>query len=154
MRMLQKYAVRCGGGRNHRFGLDDGILIKDNHIAACGSLGATVEKARAAAPHGLRIEVECDSQAQVREAIDAGADAVLLDNMSPEEAAAACRWIDGRALIEISGGVSLDTVRALAETGADFVSIGRLTHSAPAIDIGLDFAPLAKTRRRATPLEA
>src|SRR5262249_6316133 len=146
MRLLQKYAVRCGGGRNHRFGLDDGILIKDNHIAACGSLGAAVAQARAAAPHGLRVQVEGDNRGQVREALDAGADAILLDNMKPDEARAACELIDGRALVEISGGVSLQTVRALAESGADFVSIGRLTNSAPAIDIGLDFAPVAKPR--------
>jgi nicotinate-nucleotide pyrophosphorylase (carboxylating) len=138
MRLLQKYAVRMGGGRNHRFALDDGILIKDNHIAACGSLRAAVERARAAAPHGMRIEVECDRLTQVREALDAGADIVLLDNMTPKQVDEASRHVAGKALIEVSGGVTLETVRAYAESGADLISVGRLTHSARAIDIGLD----------------
>ncbi len=139
MRLLQKYAVRCGGGRNHRFGLDDGVLVKDNHVAACGSVAAAVRAARASVPHSLRVEVECDRIAQVEEALRAGADAILLDNMTPEQVRAAVRRIDGRAIVEVSGGVNLDTVRAYAESGADLVSIGRLTHSVRAVDVGLDF---------------
>ena len=138
LRLLQKYAVRCGGGRNHRFGLDDGILIKDNHIVGAGSVRLAVQRARAAASHGLRIEVECDRLAQVREAIRAGADILLLDNMSPKQVARCFGEIDGRALVEVSGGLTLDTVRAYAEAGAGMLSVGALTHSAPAIDIGLD----------------
>ena len=138
LRLLQKYAVRCGGGRNHRFGLDDGILIKDNHIVGAGSVRLAVQRARAAASHGLRIEVECDRLAQVREAIRAGADILLLDNMSPKQVARCFGEIDGRALVEVSGGLTLETVRAYAEAGAGMLSVGALTHSAPAIDIGLD----------------
>jgi nicotinate-nucleotide pyrophosphorylase (carboxylating) len=146
LRLLQKYAVRCGGGRNHRFGLDDGVLVKDNHIAACGSVAEAVRAARRAVPHSLRIEVECDRTSQVDEALRAGADAILLDNMTPAEVRAAVRRIDGRALVEVSGGVSLDTVRAYAESGADLVSIGRLTHSVRAVDVGLDFLSRARAR--------
>jgi nicotinate-nucleotide pyrophosphorylase (carboxylating) len=149
LRLLEKYAVRMGGGRNHRFGLDDGILIKDNHLAACGSVRDAVSRARANAPHGLRIEVECDRLAQVREALAAGADAILLDNMSPGEVRAAVGLIAGGALVEVSGGVDLDSVRAYAEAGPDVISIGRLTHSAPAVDIALEIAP-ARTRAAAT----
>lgn len=138
LRVLEKYAVRVGGGSNHRFGLDDGVLIKDNHVVACGSVREAVRRALAHAPHGLRVEVECDRLAQVREAIDAGARIVLLDNMRPEQVAAAVEWIAGRALVEVSGGVDLDTVRSFAEAGADLISVGRLTHSAPAVDIALD----------------
>ena len=138
LRLLQKYAVRCGGGRNHRFGLDDGILIKDNHIVGAGSVRLAVQRARASATHGLRVEVECDRLAQVREAIRAGADILLLDNMTPKQVARCFSEIDGRALVEVSGGLSLATVRAYAEAGAGMLSVGALTHSAPAIDIGLD----------------
>lgn len=138
LRSLQKYAVRCGGGRNHRFGLDDGVLIKDNHIVGAGSVTAAVRSARAAVPHGLRVEVECDELAQVREAVRGGADIVLLDNMTPKQVERCVAWIAGRALVEVSGGLTLETVRAYAEAGADLLSVGRLTHSAPAIDIGLD----------------
>ncbi|MFM7141206.1 MAG: carboxylating nicotinate-nucleotide diphosphorylase [Alphaproteobacteria bacterium] len=148
LRLLQKYAVRCGGGRNHRFGLDDGVLIKDNHVAACGSVAAAIRSARAAVPHSLRVEVECDRMSQVEGALRAGADAILLDNMTPAEVAAAVRRIDGRALVEVSGGVNLDTVRAHAESGADLVSIGRLTHSVRAVDVGLDFLSRQAGRRR------
>jgi nicotinate-nucleotide pyrophosphorylase (carboxylating) len=148
LRMLEKYAVRMGGGRNHRFGLDDGILIKDNHVAVCGSVRDAVRRARARAPHGLRIEVECDRLAQVREALAAGADAILLDNMEPAEVAAAVRLVERRALVEVSGGVDLESVRAYAEAGPDLISIGRLTHSAPAVDIALDVVPAASVRRR------
>lgn len=139
LRLLQKYAVRCGGGRNHRFGLDDGVLVKDNHIAACGSVAAAIRAARDSVPHSLKIEVECERMAQVEAALRAGADAILLDNMTPREVRAAVHRIGGRAIVEVSGGVSLDTVRAYAESGADIVSIGRLTHSVRAVDVGLDF---------------
>lgn len=149
MRLLQKYAVRCGGGRNHRFGLDDGVLVKDNHVAACGSVAAAVRAARAAVPHSLRVEVECDRLSQVDEALRAGADAILLDNMTPAEVRAAVRRIDGRAIVEVSGGVNLDTVRAYAESGADLVSVGRLTHSVRAVDVGLDFLARRPARGRA-----
>jgi len=138
LRLLQKYAVRMGGGRNHRFGLDDGVLVKDNHVAACGSLREAVERARAAAPMGLRIEVECDQLEQIGEALAGGADVILLDNMRPDQVRAARTLVGKRALLEVSGGVTLETVRALAENGPDFISVGRLTHSAPAIDLGLD----------------
>lgn len=138
LRLLQKYAVRCGGGRNHRFGLDDGILIKDNHIVGAGSVRVAVQRARAAASHGLRVEVECDRLSQVREALRAGADILLLDNMAPKQVARCFSEIDGRALVEVSGGLNLETVRAYAEAGAGMLSVGALTHSAPAIDIGLD----------------
>jgi nicotinate-nucleotide pyrophosphorylase (carboxylating) len=150
LRLLQKYAVRMGGGRNHRFGLDDGVLVKDNHVAACGSLRAAVERARAAAPMGLRIEAECDRLEQIGDALAGGADLILLDNMRPDQVRAARKLVGRRALLEVSGGVTLDTVRALAEAGPDFISVGRLTHSAPAIDLGLDLrARRATTRRRA-----
>lgn len=138
LRLLQKYAVRCGGGRNHRFGLDDGILIKDNHIVGAGSVRLAVQRARSAAAHGLRIEVECDRLSQVREALRASADIILLDNMTPRQVARCFSEIDGQALVEVSGGLTLATVRAYAEAGAGMLSVGALTHSAPAIDIGLD----------------
>lgn len=141
LRLLQKYAVRMGGGHNHRFGLDDGVLIKDNHIAACGSVRAAVEHARANAPMGLRVEVEVDRLEQIGDALAGGAELILLDNMRPDEVRAARKLVGRRALLEASGGVTLETVRALAEAGPDFISIGRLTHSAPAIDLGLDLRP-------------
>lgn len=147
LRLLQKYAVRMGGGRNHRFGLDDGVLIKDNHVAACGSVRAAVERARQLAPMGLRIEVEVDRLEQIGDALAGGADLILLDNMRPDEVRAARKLVGRGALLEVSGGVTLDTVRALAEAGPDFVSVGRLTHSAPAIDLGLDL----RARRMARP---
>lgn len=151
LRLLQKYAVRMGGGRNHRFGLDDAVLIKDNHVAACGSVRAAVERARRLAPMGLRIEVEVDRLEQIGDALAGGADLILLDNMGPEEVRAARQLVGRRALLEVSGGVSLDTVRELAEAGPDFISVGRLTHSAPAIDLGLDLraasGPAARARR-------
>jgi nicotinate-nucleotide pyrophosphorylase (carboxylating) len=137
LRVLEKYAVRMGGGANHRLGLDDGVLIKDNHITAAGGVAAAVRAARAGAPHTLRIQVECAAPAQVDEALGAGADAVLLDNMSVEQIAAAVRHIAGRALIEASGGVTLSSIRAIAETGVDLISVGALTHSAPAIDLSM-----------------
>ncbi|MBI3910605.1 MAG: carboxylating nicotinate-nucleotide diphosphorylase [Armatimonadetes bacterium] len=138
MRLLAKYAVRCGGGANHRFGLSDGILIKDNHIAAAGSVTTAVQRARRFAPHLARIEVEAERLAQVEEALAAGAEAILLDNMPLDrlrEAVALCR---GRALTEASGGITEENVRAVAETGVDFISIGALTHSSRALDLSLE----------------
>ena len=138
LRALEKYAVRCGGGVNHRFGLDDAILIKDNHVAACGGAGPAVRRARAAAGHLLMIEVEVDGLAQLDEALAEGPDVVLLDNFSLEDLREAVRRAGGRVRLEASGGVRLDTVRAIAETGVDVISVGALTHSAPVLDIGLD----------------
>lgn len=138
LRLLEKYAVRVGGGTNHRFGLDDGVLIKDNHLAAAGGVRAAVGVAKDRAPHGLRIEVEVTDLQGVRDALEAGADAILLDNMTPEMAAEAVALVDGRALLEASGGMNLDTVRSYAETGVDLVSVGALTHSAGSIDISLE----------------
>lgn len=138
-RHLDKYAVSCGGGQNHRIGLYDGVLIKDNHIAIAGSVTLAVERARATTPLLTKIEVECDTIAQVKEAVAAGADMVLLDNMAPEtlrEGVAIARAAG--TLTEASGNVSLETVRTIAETGVDYISVGKLTHSAPAVDIGLD----------------
>ena len=141
LRIFDKRAVADGGGVNHRFGLDDGILIKDNHIAVAGGVRAAVNSARAQAPFGLRIEVEVESEAQLREAIAAGADIVLLDNRTPAEISrlvSVCRAENPRVRIEASGGVTLETVRAFAETGVDFVSVGALTHSVRASDVSLD----------------
>ena len=138
LRVLEKYAVRVGGGSNHRFGLDDGILIKDNHIAAGGGIGAAVRRAKRGAPHGLKVEVEVADVDGLREAVDAGADAVLLDNMSPEEVSAAVSEAAGRMLLEASGGVSLANIGAYADTGVDLVSVGALTHSAGSVDVALE----------------
>jgi nicotinate-nucleotide pyrophosphorylase (carboxylating) len=142
-RLLEKYAVRCGGGRNHRFGLFDMVLIKDNHLAAVAkekpnATAAAVKRARERYPK-LRIEVEADTLEQVEQAADAGADIILLDNMTPADLRAAVEIVRGRAKTEASGGVSLASVRLIAETGVDFISAGALTHSARAVDIGLDF---------------
>lgn len=137
MRVLEKYAVRVGGCANHRAGLDDGILIKENHIAAAGGIAAAVQRARAGAPHGLRIEIECEDLAGVDAALAAGVDAILLDNMSIDELAAAVRHIGGRVAVEASGGVTLDNVRAVAATGVDIISVGALTHSVAAIDLSM-----------------
>jgi nicotinate-nucleotide pyrophosphorylase (carboxylating) len=139
LRTLEKYAVRCGGGRNHRIGLYDAILIKDNHLAAGGGVRETVARARANAPHTMRVEVECKTLDEVGEAVEAGADIILLDNMPPATLTEAVRRIAGRALTEASGGINLNTVRAVAETGVGLISVGALTHSAPALDISLDF---------------
>ena len=139
-RSLEKEAVRHGGGRNHRFGLSDGILIKDNHIAAAGSIKAAVRRAREGAPHTLRIEIEVESIGQLDEAIAAGADIVLLDNFTLDMLREAVAIGKGRVVLEASGGVSLETVRAIAETGVDFVSCGALTHSARAIDLTMEFS--------------
>jgi len=138
LRTLEKYAVRCGGGVNHRFGLDDAILIKDNHIAACGGVGQALTRARAAAGHTIKVEVEVDSLDQLEEALRYDPDVIMLDNFGPEELAAAVAITAGRAVLEASGGVNLQTVRALAETGVDVISVGALTHSASVLDIGLD----------------
>lgn len=135
LRHLQKYAVTCGGGQNHRMGLYDAVLIKDNHIAVAGGVKAAVDAAKAS---GLSIEVEVDTLAQLDEAIAAGADIILLDNMSNDQLREAVARTAGRATLEASGNVSLETIRAIAETGVDVISVGKLTHSAVAVDIGLD----------------
>ena len=140
LRALEKYAVRCGGGVNHRFGLDDAILIKDNHIAACGSIGEAVRRAKAAAGHLMKVEVEIDELGQLEEALKYGPDVVMLDNFSLADLAEAVGRAAGRAVLEASGGVTLETVRAIAETGVDVISVGALTHSASVLDIGLDAA--------------
>mgnify|MGYP001600927697 CR=1 FL=1 len=140
LRALEKYAVRCGGGMNHRFGLDDAILIKDNHIAACGSVGEAVRRARAAAGHLMKVEVEIDGLDQLEEALKYGPDVIMLDNFSLDDLAEAVRRAKGRAVLEASGGVSLETVRGVAEAGVDVISVGALTHSASALDVGLDAA--------------
>lgn len=138
LRALEKYAVRCGGGVNHRFGLDDAILIKDNHVAACGSVGEAVRRARAFAGHLTKVEVEVDSLAQLDEALGEGPDVIMLDNFSLADLAEAVRRTAGRIPLEASGGVNLETVRAIAETGVDVISVGALTHSVGVLDIGLD----------------
>jgi len=139
LRVLEKYAVRCGGGMNHRFGLDDAVLIKDNHIAAAGSIGAAIERVRAGAAHMLKIEVEAETLAQLEEALSLGVDTILLDNMTLDELRRAVALTKGRAVLEASGGVTLATVRAIAETGVDYISSGAITHSAPSLDVALDF---------------
>ena len=136
LRLLEKHAVVCGGGRNHRAGLDDGVLVKDNHLRAAGSIRAAVESLRATTD--LPIEVECDTFEQVSEALDAGVDAILLDNMTLDELRAAVVLAAGRARLEASGGVTLENVRAIAETGVDEISVGALTHSARSLDVSLE----------------
>ena len=139
-RRLEKYAVRCGGGLNHRMNLSSGVLIKDNHLASAdGDVMLAVKRARAVAPAGIKVEVECDNLDQVAVALAAGADVIMLDNMGLTDLREAVRMIDRRAVTEASGGVRLDTVRSIAETGVDWISVGALTHSAPALDLGLDF---------------
>jgi len=138
LRALEKYAVRCGGGVNHRFGLDDAILIKDNHIAACGSLGEAVRRAKAFSGHTMKVEVEVDSLLQLQEALASDPDVIMLDNFTVEDLREAVRATAGRVILEASGGVELHTVRAIAETGVDVISVGALTHSARVLDIGLD----------------
>lgn len=142
-RQLEKYAVRAGGGTNHRLDLQAGVLIKDNHLAALGGdIAGAISRARELAAPGTPVEVECDSINQVRDALDAGADWVLLDNMTVEQLEACVALCRGRAITEASGGVSLETVRRIAETGVDRISVGALTHSAPALDLALDFEAL------------
>ncbi|HEX2553438.1 MAG TPA: carboxylating nicotinate-nucleotide diphosphorylase [Microvirga sp.] len=140
LRVLEKHAVACGGGLNHRLGLDGGVMIKDNHIAVCGSIAAAVERARRTLPVLTKLEVECDRLDQVREALAAGADVIMLDNMSLDAMREAVRLVDGRVPLEASGGIRIDTIRAVAETGVTYISTSKITQSAPAIDIGLDEA--------------
>ena len=141
LRALEKYAVRCGGGFNHRFGLDDAILIKDNHIAVAGGISCVLERARARAGHLVKIEIEVDTLAQLREVLDTGlADAVLLDNMDPATLSEAVRMAQGRVVLEASGRVALDAIGGIAATGVDYVSSGALTHSASNFDVALDIA--------------
>lgn len=140
LRIVQKYAVRCGGGRNHRLGLDDAILIKDNHIAIAGDIKTAIQQAQKFAGHLIPIEVEVDTLEQLEQALDAGVSLVLLDNMSPETLSQAVTMCQGRAKTEASGGITPETVQAAASTGVDFIAIGYLTHSTTALDIGLDFS--------------
>ena len=139
LRLLDKYAARMGGAQNHRMRLDDGMLIKDNHVAVNGGVAAAVARARAAAT-GLQLQVEVDRLEQIEPALEAGAERLLLDNMNPEQLRVAVALVAGRVPTEASGGVGLDTIRSIAESGVTFVSVGRITQSAPAVDIGLDFA--------------
>jgi nicotinate-nucleotide pyrophosphorylase (carboxylating) len=136
-RVLEKYAVRMGGCSNHRGGLDDGILIKENHITAAGGVAAAVHAARAGAPHTVKVEIECTNMEEIDAALGAAADAILLDNMTVEQIRAAVRHIAGRVAVEASGGVTLDNVRAIAECGVDLISVGALTHSVAAIDLSM-----------------
>ncbi|HEY8313445.1 MAG TPA: carboxylating nicotinate-nucleotide diphosphorylase [Candidatus Baltobacteraceae bacterium] len=138
LRVLEKYAVRCGGGSNHRFGLGDAVLIKDNHLALAGSIGAAVDACRANAGHMVKIEVEVDTLDQLREALETPIDAVLLDNMPPERLREAVELVDGRMLTEASGTATAETILAIAQSGVDLISSGWITHSAPALDLGLD----------------
>ena len=140
LRIVQKYAVRCGGGRNHRLGLDDAILIKDNHIAIAGDIKTAIQKAQDFAGHLIPIEVEVDTLAQLEQALEAGVSLVLLDNMAPEVLSQAVAMCKGRAKTEASGGITPETVQAVAKTGVDFIAMGYLTHSTTALDIGLDFS--------------
>jgi nicotinate-nucleotide pyrophosphorylase (carboxylating) len=138
LRTIEKYAVRAGGGFNHRFGLDSGVLIKENHIAAAGSVRDALQRARNLVPHTMRVEIECETLAQVEEALAAGADSILLDNMTLDQVRQARALAPaGRVLLEVSGGVTLEGVRAIAETGVDLISVGALTHSAPAVDLSM-----------------
>ena len=140
LRSLEKYAVRCGGGVNHRFGLDDAILIKDNHVAACGGVRPALERARAVAGHLVKVELEVDSLSQLAEALPLSPDVIMLDNFSLGDLREAVAMTAARVTLEASGGVDLATVRAIAETGVQVISVGALTHSAPSLDIGLDAA--------------
>ncbi len=138
LRAVEKHAAQLGGARNHRLRLDDGIMIKDNHIGVCGSIKAAVAKAKSGVPVLTRVEVECDRLEQVREALDAGADMILLDNMDAATMREAVKIVGGRIPLEASGGITLDTIREKAESGVDYISVGRITQSSPAVDIGLD----------------
>jgi nicotinate-nucleotide pyrophosphorylase (carboxylating) len=138
LRALEKYAVRCGGGSNHRFGLDDAILIKDNHVAACGGVGPALRRVRERAGHMVKIEVEVDSLIQLEEALAHHPDVIMLDNFSLDDLGTAVALTNGRVVLEASGGVDLTTVAAIARTGVDYISVGAITHSAPVFDIGLD----------------
>lgn len=138
LRVLQKYAVVCGGGYNHRLALDSSIMIKDNHISICGSVTKAIQSAKKHNPHYAKIEIECDTIDQVKEAIMEGVDIILLDNMTIDQINKSLKIIDKRAKVEASGNVSLGTVEQIAKTGVDYISIGKITHSAPSADIGLD----------------
>ena len=140
LRMIEKHAVSCGGGLNHRLGLDDGVMIKDNHIAVCGGIVKAVQRARRQLAVLTKLEVECDRLEQVREALDAGVDVIMLDNMSVPAMAEAVKLVAGRVKLEASGGIRLDTIRPIAETGVDYISTSKTHQSAPAVDIGLDEA--------------
>ena len=142
LRLLDKYAVSIGGGHNHRFGLFDGILIKDNHIAVAGSIKYAVEAARKNAPHGIKVEVEVENMEGVKIAIEARADIILLDNMPPERMKEAVDFVAGRTLLEASGGITLDNIKEVAATGVDMISIGALTHSVKAVDLSLEISRL------------
>jgi nicotinate-nucleotide pyrophosphorylase (carboxylating) len=139
LRLLEKYAARMGGAQNHRMRLDDGVLIKDNHVAVCGGVAQAIRRAKAANT-GLPIQVEVDRVDQIEQALAAGADRLLLDNMDPARLREAVRLVAGRVPLEASGGVTLETIRFLAETGVNYISVGRITQSAPAVDIGLDYS--------------
>lgn len=139
LRYLEKYAVRCGGGRNHRYSLSDAVMLKDNHIAAGGGIIPAVAKVRTNIPHTVKIEVEVEDMEMVRQAVESGADIIMLDNMNEAAMAEAVKYIDGRALVEASGDVTEERIRAIAETGVDIISIGRITHSVKALDISLRF---------------
>ena len=137
LRALEKYAVRCGGGTNHRFGLDSGVLIKENHIAAAGGIASALERVRAHAPHTFRIQIECETLQQVEEALAAGATSILLDNMTLEQMREARRIAGETVILEASGGVTLDSVGDIARTGVDLISVGALTHSVKAVDLSM-----------------
>lgn len=139
LRVLEKYAVRCGGGANHRMGLYDAAMLKDNHIKACGSISEAVARFRRSASHLASVEVECETEHQVEEALSCGVDRILLDNMAPDAMQQIVAQFKGRAIFEASGGVTLDTVREIAETGVDLISVGQITHSAPASSFHLEF---------------
>ncbi|MBI2989258.1 MAG: carboxylating nicotinate-nucleotide diphosphorylase [Deltaproteobacteria bacterium] len=147
LRTLEKYAVRMGGGTNHRLGLYDAALVKDNHIAASGSIGHAVGEIRRHAPFMAKVEVECSDLQQVQETLDAGADVIMLDNMGTKEMAAAVRLINKRAWVEASGGITLERLREVAEAGVDFISVGALTHSAPAVDFNMKIAAVDAGRQ-------
>lgn len=140
LRLMEKYAVRAAGGHNHRYSLSDGVLIKDNHIAACGSITEAVQRVRQRVPHTINVEVETDTLTQVEECLACGVGVIMLDNMDLPTMRRAVALINGRAVIEASGGVNLQTVRGIAETGVDIISVGALTHSAGACDIGMDWS--------------
>ncbi|AGA67663.1 nicotinate-nucleotide pyrophosphorylase (carboxylating) [Desulfitobacterium dichloroeliminans LMG P-21439] len=149
LRMLQKYAVRMGGGQNHRFGLYDAVMLKDNHIAAAGGIRPAVEAARHQIGHMVKIEVECETLQQVEEAVASGAEVIMLDNMNLEEMHKAVNIVNGRAILEASGGIKKGSVRAVAETGVDVISIGAITHSVKALDFSLDIGDIkAQTKER------
>jgi nicotinate-nucleotide pyrophosphorylase (carboxylating) len=141
LRALERYAVRVGGGHNHRDDLGSAVLIKDNHIAACGGVRSAIERARAAAPHTAKVECEVETLEELEQALAARADIVLLDNMPTAMVEEAVRRVSGHALVEVSGGVTLERVAELARAGVDAISVGALTHSVPAADVGLDFDP-------------